>query len=81
METVKKIFSDKAIYARNIKDILKLSDILIIANPDNKFLELKRNDFYRIKHQLILIDCWRLMRNYQLSDSPNLKYIGFGIGI
>lgn len=77
---LKRVFSNKVTYAKGLKEIVNLSDVLVIANPDNKFLKLKTKDFYRPKRPLILIDCWRLLRDHKLSDLPNLKYIPFGIG-
>lgn len=80
MGGLKKIFSNKAAYAKNLKDAVRLSDILVVANPDNKFLSLTARDFYKLKRPFVLIDCWRLFRNYNFSRMPGFKYIPFGIG-
>jgi len=80
MDALKRIFSGKVIYAGGLKEIVNLSDVLVVSNPDSAFLKLKAKDFYRPKRPLVLIDCWRLLRDYKLSDLPNLKYIPSGIG-
>lgn len=80
MKKLRRVFSDKAVYAKNLTDAVRLSDIVVVANPDMEFMRLKMSDFSGLKRKIVLIDCWRLFRNRNFFKASNLKYIPLGIG-
>lgn len=80
MDSLNRMFGNKAIYAKSAQEVVHASDIIVIANPDPEFLKLTRADFLRKGRHLIIIDCWRFLRRLKLSNVANIQYLPFGIG-
>jgi len=80
IKNVKSIFKNGVGYADSARGIIKAVDILIIANPDPEFTELKIMDFSASKRLRVIIDCWRILKKFQLSKIPRVEYIPLGLG-
>lgn len=81
LDNVKRLFAGKAIYAKTAKDVIRFSNLIVVANPDPEFTKLRRSDFLNLNRHLTVIDCWRILRNCNLSKAAHIEYIPFGIGI
>jgi UDPglucose 6-dehydrogenase len=80
LDNVKRLFGARAKYAESARSLIRACDIIVIANPDPKFVGLKRSDFLNLKRPVVIIDCWRILRNLRISDADGVEYIPFGIG-
>jgi len=77
MDNVRNIFKNNICYANSAKNLIKMTDILIIANSDPEFLKLKMSDFLASKRIHTIIDCWRLLQDIHI---PSVDYIPLGKG-
>jgi UDPglucose 6-dehydrogenase len=77
--SVKGVFGTKARYAKSASSAICSSDIVVIANPDPEFIRLKKSLFLSRKRPLTIIDCWRILRRFNLSGSRHIRYIPLGI--
>jgi len=68
-------------FADSSKSLLSQSDIIVIANQDPAFSEIKIEDFGNPNplKKKIVIDCWRSFRN--LSGNDFIEYIPMGTGL
>jgi len=80
MDKLKNTFKEKAIYAKSAVDLIRSAQVIVIASPDPEFLKLKKTEFTISGQGRIIIDCWRILRSYQLDKMHNIEYIPFGIG-
>ena len=80
MDSVRSVLGDKAKYARSANDLVKCSQIIVIANPDSKFSGLHYASLASDKRSCLIIDCWRILRGKISSLGNGIEYIAFGIG-
>jgi UDPglucose 6-dehydrogenase len=63
----------------SLEECLKQADIIVIANPDPEFRELKFDSFAN-NHKIIVVDCWRIL-DKKIAEHPNIYYIPIGCSI
>jgi UDPglucose 6-dehydrogenase len=80
MDSLKRAFGNRAIYAKSPKEAVRSSRVIVIANPDPEFIKLQNSVFTRPKRPLAVIDCWRLLRGHRLDKLAGIEYIPLGIG-
>jgi len=67
-------------WAKNPKELIKTSDIIVIANLDPKFKKITVEDFSsNTKQKKVVIDCWRMFRG-TLAHTKHIDYVPFGVG-
>ncbi|MGE5197900.1 MAG: UDP-glucose dehydrogenase family protein [Deltaproteobacteria bacterium] len=71
-ENARSVLGDAVKYAKNTGDCLKSADIGVIAVPWDEFKNINAK---RLNKKIILLDCWRLLKNIKGID---IKYLGTG---
>jgi hypothetical protein len=66
-------------YAGSPTDAIAAADAVVIANPDPRFAALRAADFPARKDPVLVLDCWRLLRD-ELPTSARVRYVGVGLG-
>jgi len=64
-------------YAGSVKECLKDAEFCIIATPWDEFRNLKPEDFTQNMKRPVLLDCWRILRQFEFSDE--LDYFALGL--
>jgi UDP-N-acetyl-D-mannosaminuronate dehydrogenase len=75
----KKIINEKINSAKNINEIFKRADIVIISNDNKYFSKLKLNKLSSVMNLNALIyDVWNLYNKDHLKLNNNVKYFSLG---
>lgn len=77
MENTKGIIGAKGVYAKNLKDCIDKSDIVVVTTPWPEFSTLNQSYWKNRKRNIVIIDCWRVLK---IKNRNNITYIPFGIG-
>lgn len=72
-ENARGVLGNTVRYAKNKEDCLSDVDLGVIAVPWQEFEKL---NFNKLNKNIILLDCWRLLRNLK---GMNIKYLGAGL--
>lgn len=75
MRNAKKELETRVAYARNARDCVEKSDVVVIATPWSDF---KSPALYDTARNLSIIDCWRVIDPTTLKN--NVKYFALGKG-
>jgi UDP-N-acetyl-D-mannosaminuronate dehydrogenase len=78
-ETARHELADKAVVLEDLRACLEQADAVVIATPDLEFRALRSADFPIKEPRLIVLDCWRILRQ-KLGSASHVSYIGLGIG-
>jgi UDPglucose 6-dehydrogenase len=73
------LLGEAVAYAGSPADAIAAADAVVIANPDPSFAALRAADFPARKDPVLVLDCWRLLRD-ELSTSARVRYVGVGLG-
>lgn len=71
-ENARSVLGDRVRYAKDKRDCLSNVDLVLIAVPWGEF---KRINFKKLKKDIVILDCWRILEN---SKGANIKFIGMG---
>lgn len=72
MENTKGVLGDTVNYAKNPQECLKNADLAIIAVPCKGFKEI---DFKKVRKNLVILDCWRLLEGIK---EVKINFLGVG---
>ncbi len=79
MDNARRILNHSVEYAESVQDCVRKSDALIIANPCREFRAIKASDIARRERPLIVVDCWRMLRE-EFANSDSVAYHPIGSG-
>ena len=71
--------TDKAVVLEDLNACLQQADAVVIATPDPEFRTLQPADFPDRNPQVIVYDCWRILRE-KLESASHVRYIALGVG-
>jgi len=71
--------TDKAIVLEDLHACLQQADAVVIATPDPKFRALQPADFPDKNPQVVVYDCWRILRE-KLKSASHVRYLALGVG-
>jgi UDPglucose 6-dehydrogenase len=77
MENARRILNGSVEYATSLRECIRKSDAVVIANPCREFAAISAADLPDREEPLTVIDCWRLLRG-QLSSSLAIRYHAIG---
>ncbi len=72
-ENANSILGDTVRYAENKYDCFSNVDLGVIAVPWDEF---RRIDFKKLNKNIVLLDCWRLLKDIK---GANIRYLGVGL--
>jgi len=75
----KRVLGEHVEYAENMEECIKDADLCVIATPWQDFLELPDVLSRVNNNDLIIIDCWRMLRDRVAQLPSRCKYIGLGL--
>jgi len=79
-ETARHELTDKAVVLEDLNLCLQQADAVVITTADPEFRALQPTDFPQKKPRVVVVDCWRILRQ-KLESAPHIRYIPLGIGI
>ena len=72
--------TDKAVVLEDLKSCLQQADAVVITTPDPEFRALQPADFPDRNPQVVVYDCWRILRE-KLQSASHVRYIGSASGL
>ena len=76
MSNAKQILGDSVVYDSSALDCIKNSQVILLTTPWKEFAEIKTNQW--LSTNLIVIDCWRILKHLQ--GVKGINYIPLGLG-
>jgi len=77
LEAAKQKLGHRVLYANSLEQGVRKADIIILATPDQTFLQLMGFKF-KSETKKVLLDCWRLLDEKRLDKS--IQYLALGRG-
>lgn len=71
--------TDKAVVLEDLNACLQQADAVVITTPDPQFRALGPLDFPHKTPQVVVYDCWRILRA-KLASASHLRYVALGVG-
>jgi len=78
-ENAKSVMGDDIEIKNSLNECLEQADAVLITTQDPAFANLKLQDFQNAKHDVLVVDFWRIL-DQELSGKPGIRYIPVGRG-
>jgi len=78
-EMARRELTDKVVVLEDLHTCLQQADAVVIATPDPAFRALGPLDFPRKTPEVVVYDCWRLLRQ-RLAAASHVRYFALGLG-
>jgi len=72
--------TDKVVVLESAASCLQQANAVVITTPDPEFRALQASDFPQKNPQVVVYDCWRILRE-EFESASHVRYIPLGIGI
>jgi UDP-N-acetyl-D-mannosaminuronate dehydrogenase len=75
----KKIYNEKVVPAKNINEVFKNADVVIISNDNKYFSKLNLNKLsLKMNSNALIYDVWNLYERDRLKLKNNVEYFSLG---
>jgi UDPglucose 6-dehydrogenase len=79
LESARAALKKRVRYAETLEGAIKDAKVIVVANPDQEFRALNRNNLMTSKSRPLLIDLWRMFRD-SCQDGNAVDYRAVGLG-